>query len=792
MSSLWADLRVGVRIGRASVRDRFRRHTSTRREKAIFVLLGLFVLPGMLLFIRQAYSLGVLSRGGVAAPVLPVARNVLVPMLLVFTVVAGLEAVQQLGSDSVRSLVLTSASTRAIVVGKVISLLVSWLILFALGFSVVVSYAAGARTPLFPVAVLLALLPMFVLVLLAGLALGYLLWLGVERLGLSEGNRQLLTAGLYMGMVVVMFAGGSLVGGASAEGGLTGLIPTGDPTTPLGWYADLFFLGSPVTPALGVETLVAAGLILGAIPFAFALVVRLAPLYWYASPAEESADEDQTADEGDLETPPGELIGRTPDSLPGQVPTLRVLLAVARNARRNPSQYVYLFYYFFPIMPVLVQQAISAPDLLPLTGGGALVVLGVWLAGGVFCLNPLGSEGSMLSQIVLAERPAETFVHARLLAGSILGVTLTTLGVVLFAGAHGKVTPATTALGAVFAAGAAVTSAGLALGLGSVLPKFEAVEIFESVETVAPSIVAALAHAVISVLVLVASLAVALGVALPESPLSVEQKLLAVGGFLFVALLITDGSRRYATARLRDYGYEVARTDRPFAVYTAIGLSVLAFLIGQAVSIAALPFLGVDPNPVVLYPVLFVVQYAGFALVALGFLYATHRGLKYVDLSWPSVRNLGMIAGGVVASFGIWAAASVIITGLGLPATDHALFEPGEDGSAQLLLILIPLVLFVNGPVEELLYRNVIQKYLAERFSTPIAVGTASAVFALAHVPAYFTAGLGALSVTLSLLFVVSCLWGLIYVRTESLLVVSVIHGLYNALLIAGLYVQVT
>jgi membrane protease YdiL (CAAX protease family) len=294
------------------------------------------------------------------------------------------------------------------------------------------------------------------------------------------------------------------------------------------------------------------------------------------------------------------------------------------------------------------------------------------------------------------------------------------------------------------------------------------------------------------VLLLVASLAVVVGLTVPEVGLSVEQKLLAAGAYLFMAVLIGDGSRRYATARLRDYGREVARTDRPFAVYAAIGLSLLAFLLGQAVSIAALPFLGVDPDPLVLYPVLFVVQYAGFALVALGFLYATHRGLRYLDLSVPSGRDLAMIVGGVVASLGIWAAASILITGLGLPATDHALFEPGEAGSEGLLLLLIPLVLLVNGPVEELLYRNVIQKYLAERFSTPVAIATASAVFALAHVPAYFTAGLTALSVTLSLLFVVSCLWGLIYARTESLVVVSVIHGLYNALLIAGLYVQIS
>ncbi|WP_436901627.1 CPBP family intramembrane glutamic endopeptidase [Halovenus halobia] len=789
MSSLWRDLRVGLRIGRASVRDRFRRNTSTRREKAAFALLALFVLPGIILFTQQAYSAGVASRGGVDGPVIAVVRNALLPAMGVFTVVAGLEAVQRLGSDSVRTLLLTSASTRAIVVGKVLSLLVSWLVLLALGFTLLVAYAVGARAVLFPVAVAVAIVPVFVLVLCTGLAVGYLLWLGVDKLGLSEGSRQLVTAGLYMIVILGMFAGGSLVGGATAEGGLTGLIPTGPPTTPVGWYADLFFIGSPMTPTLGLQTVLAAGLVLGAIPLAFGLVIRLAPLYWYSTPSERSDDESEQTTAPTKS--PSELIGWTPGTLTGRSPTVRVLLALVRNAVRQPSQYVYLFYYIFPIAPILVQQALSAPGAIPLTGGAALLVLGVWLAGGLFCLNPLGSEGAMLSQLVLAERRAETFVHARLLAGSALGVVLTTAGLLALTVSADFVTLRFAAAGVGFAGAATVTSAGMALGLGSVLPKFEAVEIFESVETVAPSIIAALVHAVLSLLLLLAGLGVAAAVALPESPLSVGQQVGAVGLYAGTLLLIGDGSRRYAIARFRDYGREVARTDRPFAVYAALGLSILAFLLGQAVSTAVVLVLNLDPQSLVLFPTLFVVQYAGFALVAVGFLYATHRGLAYIDLSKPSVRQTAFAGGGLVATFAVWGVVSLVVAGLGLPATDHALFDPSEDGNPQLLLVLIPLVLFVNGPVEELLYRNVIQKYLTERFSVPVAIAAASAIFSLAHVPAYISSGLTALSVTLTLLFAIACLWGWVYHRTESLLVVSAIHGLYNAVLIGALYVQV-
>lgn len=789
MARVSVDLRVGLRIGVATVRDRFRNQTRSRREKAMYALLALFVVPWIAIVIKQAYSTGVATRGGVDIPVVAVARNVLVPAMLGLSVIAALESVQQLGSESVRSLLLTSVSTRAIIIGKVCSLFVSWVILVTVGLSVVISYSAGARTPLFPVAVMLALLPLFVLVLLVGLLLGYLLWLAIERLGLPEGMRQLLTAVLYVVIIMGMFAGGSFVGGSTAEGGLTGLIPTGDPMIPLGWYADLFFLGSPLATTIGPNTVLAAGLVLAAIPLCFGAVVRLAPRYWYASPVESEPDPGQSS-AVDADLLPSETIGRLPGTVTGRSPTLRVAAGYLRSVKRRPSQLVFLAYYLFPVAPVLVQQLIGNPSAAPLTLGASLVLLGVWLAGGVFCLNPLGSEGTMLSQLVLAERPAKTFVHARLLLGSVLGVFLSVVGIALFAAVNEQVPLYAAGPAVVFVGMAVLASAGFGLGIGSVLPKFESVEIFESVETVAPSLIAAVVHAVLTALLLVGAIAVTGFAVLPESDLSIAQRFGLVATFAVLTGLIGDVGRRYAIARFRDHGREAVRTDRPFAVYTAVLLAVAAFVLGQLIALAAVFLIGVDLSIEVLLPVLFVVEYLGYAIVGGGFLYVTHRGLAYLDLSWPSLRDLGIVAGGVAVSLGLWLALSVVISELGLPAAEHALFDPKEDGSPRLLLTLVPLLLLVNGPVEEFLYRNVIQKYLAERFSRVVAVATASAIFALAHVPAYLSAGATGLGVTLSMLFVISSLWGWLYARTESLFVVAAIHGIYNAALVFGLYLS--
>jgi membrane protease YdiL (CAAX protease family) len=786
--SLSEDTVVAVRIAKAQFVDLWRRNTSTRREKALVAVLILLILPFALTVFRQAYAVGTITRNGVDAQVVEVTRNLLGPSMLIIAIFGGLGAAQSLARDSVRPLLLTSAPTRAIVLGKVLHLLVTWVVPLLFSLVTVTAYAAGARAPLFVVAVVVALLPVLALTMVVGMSLGYLLWVGVNRLGLPERLQRLLTASLSVVVFVGAFTLGISLGRTSAESSPAQQLPSGDPATPLGWYADLFFVGSPMAEPIGPRSVLAAVFVLGAIPAAFAALVRLAPAYWYATPW-RSDDADEPAD-GSMPTfdrTPSELIGRTGGSVRSRSATLRATFGYLRDAYRRPDQFVYLFYYLFPVVGGLVSLAVDAPDALPQAVGVALIVLGVWLAGGVFCLNPIGSEGTMLTQLVLAKRPASTFVHARLLAGTAAGLLLAVPGAVLFSLTAGFVSPLAAILGSGLVAVVVVASAALALGVGSVLPTFETVEVFDSVETLAPSRLAGLIHAGLSAALLAGGAATTVALVNPGA-LSLPARAAVVVGFAVAAGVLADGSRRYAIARIRDHGRTTVRTDRPFALYAALGLSVLALVVGQLVSLSAILVLGIDLRIELLLPVLFVVEYGGYALVALGFLYVTHRGLGYLDLAAPSRRDLGYVLLGLLGSLAIWALGLTAITELGLPAADHALFEPGEDGEAILLLALVPLVLLVNGPVEELLYRNVIQKYLAERFPPGGAIVIASALFALIHLPAYATAAPKAIGVTLGLLFVISCLWGAIYHRTERLFVPAAIHGLYNATLLAGLY----
>jgi len=793
MSGLFEDIAVGAQIARAELRDLLHRNDS-RRQRAALGLVALLVVPLWLTFVRQGYAVGVQSRDGTTVEVVAAARNILAPGLVVVVLFGGLSAAQSLARNAVRPLVLTTASTRAVVVGKLLYLLSTWLLVLVFAAGPVVAYAAGARAPAFPLALAIGGVPLLLLTMSGGLSLAYLLWLTVERLGLPEGARRLVTASFSVVGFLFAFGLGLSLGQTTGEGGVS--LPTDDPVVPLGWYADLLFVGSPVAEPLGVRTWLAALAVWGAVPLVFAALVRLAPAYWYATTADGAATGDSDGEDTAVESTPSERIGRGA-GLVGRSRLLRVALCYARNVARRPDQYVYLFYYLFPVASVVAPVAANEPSATPAALGAGLVLLGVWLAGGVVGLNPLGSEGAMLSQVVLAPTPDRTFVHARLLVGVALGGLLSLVGVLLVvAWGVGLPPPAGVTLWGgllvVVGVGAAlVTSASFALGIGSVLPKFETTEVFDSLETLAPSVFAAVIHGLLSLAVLSGVAVVAAALA-PGNPLGVSRWTAVATGLalVFGLVALADGSRRYAIARLHGYGRGHLRLGRPFAVYAAAGLAVLSLLLGQTVSLAAVGLLGVDLPVAVLLPVLFVVEYIGVAVVAVGFLYVSHRGLDYVDLRRPSTRELGAVAVGLAATLLVWAASATLIEGLGLPSAEHALFDP-EEGDPRLLLLLVPLVVLVNGPVEELLYRNVIQKSLAERFSTPAAVAIASAIFALAHVPAYLGAGWVALAVSLALLFALSVVFGAVFVWARSLVVVAAVHGLYNATLLVGLYLTV-
>ncbi|WP_435333899.1 CPBP family intramembrane glutamic endopeptidase [Haloarchaeobius sp. TZWWS8] len=177
----------------------------------------------------------------------------------------------------------------------------------------------------------------------------------------------------------------------------------------------------------------------------------------------------------------------------------------------------------------------------------------------------------------------------------------------------------------------------------------------------------------------------------------------------------------------------------------------------------------------------------GLATLTLAIVYIRYSGRdwSFVDLKFPSLRDVGYAVGGFVVLLLGFVAVSALFNLLGISTAQHSTTETARQaGNPALLLPLIPLSLLIIGPGEELLYRNVIQKSLAEKLGNPAAVVVASLIFALAHIPAYAMGGAAATAVasTLFAIFVLSLILGGTYALSENLLVPAFIHGLYNAL----------
>ncbi len=187
---------------------------------------------------------------------------------------------------------------------------------------------------------------------------------------------------------------------------------------------------------------------------------------------------------------------------------------------------------------------------------------------------------------------------------------------------------------------------------------------------------------------------------------------------------------------------------------------------------------------------LFIGQVIGMGGLSALYLWKTGRGIEYVSIRKPSLIETGII---IVAPF-VVIFVTVIISQLslllGVEPSEHALGGLG-DMDPTLYLYLIPLMFLIVGPFEELLYRGVIQRRLRESFGPIAAIMLASVIFALIHIPAhgFSDAGVASVAASLAALFGGSLVFGAIYEYTENLTVVAVIHGLYNSILLALLYV---
>lgn len=223
------------------------------------------------------------------------------------------------------------------------------------------------------------------------------------------------------------------------------------------------------------------------------------------------------------------------------------------------------------------------------------------------------------------------------------------------------------------------------------------------------------------------------------------------------------------------------------AVAVAIGLTLLAYGGGNvvvSVLAVALGMLGVEISPrrAVILSVL-VLQLGFFVGVSL--VYLRYRGLSLSDIGveMPTLEGWIVLGAGFIGMVALWLGGSLasfyIAARFGIERQQQAVIEIAQQDPFIFLLIGL-LSLLVVGPAEELLFRGVIQTRLRETFGVVVALTLATAIFALVHITGFLPGDLAGGLLGVGVLFLVGFVLAAAYEYTENLVVVAVMHGLFN------------
>jgi membrane protease YdiL (CAAX protease family) len=170
----------------------------------------------------------------------------------------------------------------------------------------------------------------------------------------------------------------------------------------------------------------------------------------------------------------------------------------------------------------------------------------------------------------------------------------------------------------------------------------------------------------------------------------------------------------------------------------------------------------------------------GFAVVAGGYLLVSDNWARYLKVHWPTVEDVTWI----VALPGISAALSVGL-GIVLPVIGVTVPAHSSAGTTDILLqqpilwaVAIPALYLFAAPVEEILYRGIIQGRLRPHLGTAGVVLVSGFSFGLMHTVTYLFAS-GPLAYTVISIGTFGLVWAFVYERTENLIVTAVNHAMF-------------
>jgi membrane protease YdiL (CAAX protease family) len=236
------------------------------------------------------------------------------------------------------------------------------------------------------------------------------------------------------------------------------------------------------------------------------------------------------------------------------------------------------------------------------------------------------------------------------------------------------------------------------------------------------------------------------------------------------------------------------RWEQLGAVIVALGLGLAGPAVAGVLLLTAgltLGVLEVSLSPVVnMTIVLVLTQVLGFGSVIVAYSAYRDYGLERLGIRMPTGRELGLIVGGGGGALAIALIGATIMQALSIQGASNQAAEAGAQ-NPEIFLLLIPMAFLVIGPFEEGLYRGIVQGRLRESLGPVPSIVLAGTLFAAVHVVA-LTGPTGARVATILLLLIPGLIFGAVYERTGSLVVVAGMHGVYDALIFGVLYLAFT
>ncbi|PCR88908.1 CPBP family intramembrane glutamic endopeptidase [Natrinema ejinorense] len=232
-----------------------------------------------------------------------------------------------------------------------------------------------------------------------------------------------------------------------------------------------------------------------------------------------------------------------------------------------------------------------------------------------------------------------------------------------------------------------------------------------------------------------------------------------------------------------------ARTGIARTAVVVVGIVLAALVTNLMATLAATSAVGSNVGETIPFATVVVASELAFLLV--GVTYLWFQSSFHMPVRPPTWQSIPYLVGGLVAGL-VTAFLQFAITDAVVPAIE---LSPGFTEYSNLgqvsgsgLVVGVALSLALIGPVEEFLFRGVIQGRILEALGPVGAVGIASAVFALFHVyPVALLAPPPIVVVHMAAYYtVMGVIFGWVYHRTNTLVAPAIVHGTFNAVLFAS------